>query len=73
MPYRRLRGAILRLARRRRLAIAIGLALAVPSAWIEWTGRFGAWWAEGLALVSGATGIALIWTGLAGIPPDWND
>jgi hypothetical protein len=73
MPYRRLRGAILRLVRRRRLAVAVGLALAIPAVWIEWTGRFEVWWVGGLALVSGATGIALVWTGLAGISPDWLD
>ena len=59
--------------RRRRLAMAVGLALAVPSAWIEWSGRFDAWWVEGVCLVVGATGIALLWTGLVGAAPDWID
>ena len=55
------------------MAVAVGLALTIPAAWVEWTGRFAPWWAEGLALVSGATGVALIWTGLTGIAPDWID
>ncbi len=73
MALRRARGAILRLVRRRQLAMAVGLALAVPSAWIEWSGRFDAWWVEGVCLVVGATGIALFWTGLVGAAPDWID
>jgi hypothetical protein len=68
---RRLRGRLLRLIRRRPLAIAAGLALVAPAAWIEWSGRFSEWWIEGLALVLGATGLALLWTGLTGVSPDW--
>jgi len=67
---RRLRGIVLRLARRRALAVAIGAALAVPSAWVEFSGRYSGW-ADGLALVFGATGVALIWAGLTGAKPDW--
>jgi len=68
---RRIRGALLRLARRRGLSIAIGLALVLPSAWIEFSGHYSSWWIEGGALVAGATGLALIWTGLTGLGPDW--
>ncbi len=71
MTLRRVRGFVLRLVRRRRLAIAIGLALAVPSAWVEFSGRSPSWWIEGLTLVVGATGLALFWTGLTGASPDW--
>jgi hypothetical protein len=71
MALRRARGTILRLVRRRPLAIFVGLALALPAAWIEFSGRYGAWWAEGLALVVGATGLAIFWTGLTGTSPDW--
>lgn len=53
--------------------MAIGLALAVPAAWLEFSGRFGGWWVEGLALVVGATGAAIFWTGLTGAAPDWVD
>ena len=73
MSLRRFRGAILRLVRRRALAIAVGLALLLPAAWIELSGRFGAWWIEGLALVIGASGAAILWTGLTGAAPDWVD
>ena len=73
MTFRRLRGSILRLVRRRVLAIAVGLALAVPAAWVEFSGRYGAWWIDGLALVAGATGLAIFWTGLTGASPDWID
>jgi hypothetical protein len=67
----RARGTALRLARNRRLAAATGILLVVPSAWIEWSGRDDAWWIQGLALVFGATGFALLWTALTGVPPDW--
>jgi hypothetical protein len=73
MELRRVRGMILRLVRRRPLAVAVGLALALPSAWIEFNGRYSAWWADGLALIVGATGLAILWTGLTGASPDWVD
>jgi hypothetical protein len=53
--------------------MAIGLALAVPAGWIEFSGRAGAWWIEGLALVVLATGLAVFWTGMTGPSPDWVD
>jgi hypothetical protein len=68
---RRARGAVLRLVRRRSLSLTVGLALAAPAAWTQTVGRFDAWWVEGLSLVAGATGIALIWTAIAGLKPDW--
>lgn len=70
---RRARGAILRLVRRPRLATALGIVLAAPAAWVEFSGGDFTWWAQGLALVAGATGVALLWTGLAGLGPDWID
>jgi hypothetical protein len=70
---RRARGLLLRFVRRRRLAMIAGLALLLPAAWAEFSGRFDAWWTEGLALVVGATGLALAWTGLVGVAPDWID
>jgi hypothetical protein len=70
---RRGRGLLLRFIRRRPLAVATGLGLAVPAAWIEFSGAFSAWWVEGLALVCGATGLAILWTGLTGVAPDWVD
>ena len=73
MALRRARGSILRLVRRRTLAVALGLVLAVPAAWVEFSGRYDVWWMEGLALVIGATGIAILLTGLTGVRPDWVD
>jgi len=69
---RRTRGALLRLARRRLVAIVAGLALVAPAVWIHLRGT-SLWWAEGLSLVLGATGAALVWTGLVGLKPDWVD
>jgi hypothetical protein len=71
MALRRARGFLLRLVRRRAASILVGLLLAVPAAWVEFSGRFGAWWVEGLSLVVGATGLAILWTGLTGPSPDW--
>jgi hypothetical protein len=64
---------VLRLVRRRTTAVVVGLALVIPSAWVEFSGRYGAWWMSGLALVVGATGLAIFWTGLTGASPDWVD
>jgi len=71
MALRRARGAILRLVRRRAAAMTIGLALVVPAAWVEFSGRYDAWWITGVALIVGATGLAIFWTGLTGPSPDW--
>src|SRR5262249_49743465 len=73
MSLRRLRGFVLRLVRRRARAVVVGMALMVPAAWVEFSGGYGAWWLDGLALVVGATGIAIFWTGLTGAAPDWVD
>jgi hypothetical protein len=72
MPVmRRARGAILRFVRQRPLSLAVGLMLVVPAAWVQMAGRFNAWWVEGLSLVLGATGAALVWTAVTGLTPDW--
>ena len=73
MLLRRARGALLRLVRRRSLAIAVGAALVAPAWWLKYGSGMGAWWTEGLGLLLAATGAALIWTGLAGAGPDWVD
>jgi hypothetical protein len=70
---RRARGLLLRFVRRRVLATVVGLALVVPSAWVEFSAWADAWWMEGLALVVGATGLALTWTGIVGVAPDWTE
>ena len=67
---------VLRFVRRRPLAMTVGLALVAPAAWLEFSDRSGAsdsWWISGLALIVGATGIAVFWTGLTGAAPDWID
>ena len=71
MAYRRVRGALLRLVRRRGISMTLGLVLAAPAAWVEFGGRYASWWIDGGALVVGATGLALFWTGLTGLGPDW--
>jgi hypothetical protein len=71
MALRRVRGAILRLVRRRAAAMTLGLALVAPAAWVEFSGRYEAWWITALALIVGATGLAIFWTGLTGPSPDW--
>jgi len=68
---RRTRGAVLRFVRRRPLAVCAGLVLVIPAGWIEFTDASVPWWASGAALIGGATGLALIWTGLFGLKPDW--
>ena len=49
------------------------VVLAAPAVWVEFFSRYEAWWIDGLALVAGATGVALCWTGLTGARPDWID
>ena len=73
MALGRARGFLLRLVRRRGRAVIVGLVLAAPAAWLEFSGRADRWWVEGLALVVGATGLALLWTGMTGPSPDWVD
>jgi hypothetical protein len=51
----------------------LGLAMIAPSAYVQFSDRFDAWWLEGLSLVVGATGLAVFWTGLAGVSPDWQE
>ena len=68
---KRLRGAVLRFVRRRALAAAVGFALIAPAAWVEFFAKVDAWWVDGGALVVGATGLALLWTAIVGVAPDW--
>jgi len=70
---RRGRGLLLRFVRRRALAVVTGLALLAPAVWIEFASAADSWWMSGLALVLSATGAALVWTGVAGLPPDFID
>jgi hypothetical protein len=70
---RRGRGLLLRFVRRRTLALPAGAALLLTAGWLEFSGRFDAWWIEGAVLILGATGAAIAWTGLAGVRPDYLD
>jgi hypothetical protein len=71
---RRVRGWLLRAVMNPSLAVTLGLALAVPAAWVGWWAyAWETWYTDGLALVAGATGLALILAGLGGRRPDWID
>ena len=73
MSLRRSRGLLLRLVRHRPSAIAAGVLLLAPAVWIQFAGGYSAWWIDGSSLVAGATGAALVWTGITGATPDWVD
>jgi hypothetical protein len=74
MTWKRLRGSIVRLALKRPIAIGLGLALAAPAAWVmvedfRWESPA----TDGIALICGATGVALLLVGIGGRRPDWID
>ncbi|MCH7746510.1 MAG: hypothetical protein IH939_00295 [Acidobacteria bacterium] len=71
---RRTRGMLLRLAMRRTPALVAGLVLLVPATVIA-VGDYGweSWLTDGLGLIGGATGAALVVTGLTGRRADWID
>jgi hypothetical protein len=71
---RRLRGWLIRLVLNRTLSMMLGLILLTPALWLF----FGAYrWetplTDGLELVLGATGVALLLAGAGGRRPDWID
>ena len=71
---RRLRGALLRLALSRPMALTSGLVLLVPAIVIAvadypWEN----WLSDGLGLIGAGTGAALVFTALQGRRPDWID
>jgi hypothetical protein len=68
---RRVRGWLLRFVRRRSVVIPVGVLMLVPAAWIHLGGAAVPAWFEGLSLVLGATGAALVWTGIVGARADW--
>ncbi len=72
--WRRLRGVLLRVARDRGAAGLLGAALALPAGLLlardyGWE----TWLTDGLGLVLGATGLALLLMALGGARPDWID
>ena len=69
---RRLRGALLRLAFNRAAAFALGSVCAGGAAWLAVIdASWESWVSDGLGLVAGATGAALIVVALGGRRPDW--
>ena len=72
MAVRRVRGVILDWCGIDDWRVSV-LAMMVPAIWLEFSGRSGTWWLDGLGLVGGATGAALVWAGLRGSRPDWID
>ena len=68
---RRARGTLLRLVRRRRVSALVGAILAFPALWLEMSSADVPWWVQGLSLVAGATGVALLWAGVTGVSRDW--
>ena len=69
---KRVRGFLLRLVLKRRAAIVLGLLLIAPSVWLlaedlSWESAL----TDGLGLVVGATGVALLFAGIGGRRPDW--
>ena len=71
---KRLRGWFIRLALNRTLSITLGLLLLAPAVWLfvgdyRWETAV----TDGLQLILGATGAALLFAGLGGRRPDWID
>ncbi len=74
MTIRHARGALLRFAFSRRHALAAGLVLSGPAGWLTIADyAWESWMSDGLALVLGATGVALMVIAVGGRRPDWID
>lgn len=72
MLVRRLRGFLLRLAFHRPTALAAGLACGGAAVWLAAIDApWESWLSDGLGLVAGATGAALVLVALGGRRPDW--
>ncbi len=69
---RRVRGALLRLAYNRPAAFVAGLACAGGAVWLAVIdAAWESWASDGLGLVAGATGAALVLIALGGRRADW--
>ena len=74
MTVRRTRGALLRFAFSRCHALAAGLVLSGPAGWLTIADyAWESWLSDGLALVLGATGVALMVIAVGERRPDWID
>jgi hypothetical protein len=72
LRLKRTRGALLRLAYRRSASFVIGLVLLAVAAVLVLIDRsWESWITDGLTLVCGATGLALIFMAFSGRRPDW--
>jgi len=69
---RRVRGWLIRLVLNRMLSVVLGIVLLAPAVWL-WLGsyRWESAVTDGLGLVLGATGSALVLAGIGGKRPDW--
>jgi hypothetical protein len=71
---KRLRGSLLRLVLNRAIAIVVGVTLVTPAAWLlfqDFPWETGI--TDGIGLVVGATGLAILFAGIGGRRPDWVD
>ena len=71
---RRVRGWFIRLVLNRTLSMVLGLLLLAPAVWLfigdyRWETPV----TDGLQLIFGATGAALLFAGIGGRRPDWID
>ena len=74
MRIRRLRGVLLRLVFHRPMAFCAGTLFLSAAVWISW-GEY-CWedsLSDGLSMLMGATGVALILMALGGRQPDWEE
>ncbi len=74
MGSRRLRGFVLRLAYRQKLALVFGMICLAGAFWLStsdysWEGPF----FSGFGMIVGATGMALVFMALSGRQPDWEE
>jgi hypothetical protein len=74
LTLNRVRGSLLRLALYRRGAVFIGSTFAAFSlSLLAFDYTWESWLSDGISLVVGATGVALLLTGVQGRRQDWID